>query len=146
MIKVIWMACAAVALAAPAAAQGSAPKQKSSSPMATLYRVDEGLFELRAGEIVDLTDRKVTLHVLKQQDAAAVESQQAIRVQISGIRSEDITLRIGQRLNFQDRNGPARFFGLPDIMKDKTSCFLDFTNVSLPKGAAMIATFRFECN
>lgn len=135
-----------VAFAAPTLAETPAPKQKSSSPTATLYRVDEGVFELRQGEMIDLTDRKVTLHFAKKQNVELAQEQQIISVNISADYSHTWDLEVGHRFDFKNgykNYGIAKPGGI--LMKDKAKCFLDLVDVAVPKGAPMIATFRFEC-
>ena len=42
-------------------AEDKTPKIKSSSPTAKLYRVDEGLFDIRLGDVLDITDNKILM-------------------------------------------------------------------------------------
>lgn len=140
-------AVAAIAITGPVVAETAAPKQKTASPTATLYRVDEGVFDLQQGDVIDLTDRKVTLHFVNKQDQKRAVEEQTIDVTINADYSKTWNLQVGHRFDFKNgykNYGIARPGGI--IMKDKTKCYLDLIKVTVPKGAPMIATFRFECD
>lgn len=123
-----------------AEAEATAPKQKSASTTATLYRVDDGLFDLRAGEVIDLTDRKILLSFLKNSPREQAEEYNQIRVNIAAGEqlSADQPMAVGRRFNLKADYASK-------LLKDKNSCFLDLVSVAIPKGAPMVATFRFSC-
>lgn len=121
---------------AQAPAANSAPKQVTSSVTATLYRIDEGMFDLRHGQSIDLTDRKVLLTFTVSQNASLLESKH-IYLAINGTSQE---MTPGRRLNLKTTNPFTKIFA------DKAECYLDLIDVAMPKGAPMVATFRFECS
>lgn len=135
-----WAAIAAgiISLATAAAAQSPPPEKLSASPTATLYRVDEGLFDLKVGQSIDLTDRKILLHFNGGWNQSRENLEQKyISLSISG-RTDAI--RPGNRWNLKN------IYELQKTLNDKDQCFLDLIDVLVPKGAQAIATFRFSCD
>lgn len=110
----------------------------TSSPTAVLYRVDEGMFDLRRGQSIDLTDRKVLLAIPLQQSPTLAETK-AINFTLNG---QSYFLKPGERLNLKN----VYTEGIGKIFADKTVCYFDLIDVAVPKGAQPVATFRFECN
>lgn len=127
---------------AVSAADGQS-SQSNEAGTAKLYRVDEGIFELREGELLDLTDRAISLHVPKNQNRELAESDQKIKVTLTSNRKREINLSVGDRVNLKGRDGYGAY--TDDSFKDKAICNLDLIKVTVPKGAPVIGTFRFKC-
>ncbi len=126
-----------ILLAPPLKAEGNAPKMKTSSPTAQLYRVDEGIFDIKLGQVLDLTDRKVLMafsNTISGNTREAIKKYQSFRVLFN---SSAVSFSLGQRLNLKSK--------FNDIFKDKDECYLDLIGIATPKGAPVIATFRFHC-
>lgn len=121
----------------PARAAEPAPQKKSSSVTATLYRVDEGMFDLRHGQSIDLTDRKIMMTFNLTQHPGAIADRKQVNFMVKG---HGYSLEPGQRLDLRTWHITQRDF------KDKTECYIDFIDLAAPKGAPMVATLRFECN
>jgi len=132
--------------AAPSpAAPAAAPKQVSSSPTATLYRVDEGIFDIREGQTLDLTDRKILMAFRVISNAYERESfveRKQVRIYFSGAgRTLDNTFNQGQRLDLKNN---TNYY--PKLFADKAECYLDLIDTAAPKGGTLVATFRFVCS
>lgn len=102
---------------------------------AKLYRVDEGVFELRVGKSMDLTNRQVLLSIPVQQDDRMF-AQGRFAIGLSGLR---LTVVVGQRLDLK------RYPNTKKALSDKDECFLDVLDFVAPKGAPGTATFRLSC-
>jgi len=138
-VSLLTLAAMAIALSSIAAAE-NATKPKKAATAATLYRVDEGVFDLRQGEVIDLTDRKVTLHVQQKQHPDYVEKQQRLEGRVGGdTGNQDIIIFVGQRINLKDLHVTREMF------KDRSHCFVDPIGLVAPKGAPIVATFRLSC-
>lgn len=136
-----------ILLAPPLKAEGNAPKMKTSSPTAKkmitssptakLYRVDEGIFDIKLGQVLDLTDRKVLMafsNTMSGNTREAIKKNQSFRVLFNSRQS---SFSIGRRLDLK--------YEFKEIFKDKDECYLDLIGIATPKGAPVIATFRFHC-
>lgn len=123
-----------ILLAPPLKAEGNASKMMTSSPTAKLYRVDEGIFDIKLGDVIDLTDRKVIFSFPVRRNARAELKTKRINIDIN---SRGFYLDIGKRLDIKD------YFR--EIFKDKDECYIDLIGVANPKGAPAIATLRFHC-
>lgn len=124
----------------PLRAEDNSPKMMTSSPTAKLYRVDEGLFDIKLGEVLDLTDRKVLFSFPAQSDdnkREYIRKNQAIKLSIN---SGPAYIEVGKRLDLK-RMGETRA-----IFDDKSECYMDLIGLAIPKGAPVIATFRFQCD
>lgn len=122
--------------AASTSAQTPEPAARPSvTPAATLLRVDEGVFELRQGRSVDLTNKKVLFTFVVEQDRSNFERGR-FRASIAGYTFEG---HVGLRFNLKD-NGYTR-----DYVKDKDTCFLDVVDLVAPKGAPATVTLRLHC-
>jgi hypothetical protein len=119
-------------------ASAAASKQMTSSPTAVLYRVDEGMFDLRRGQSIDLTDRKILLTVKLEQSPDLAERKR-IQFSIMGLGWSAVP---GERINLKQTG----YETVNKIFADKTVCYLDLIDVAVPKGAQPVATFRFECD
>ncbi|MEQ1697381.1 MAG: hypothetical protein ABL901_16235 [Hyphomicrobiaceae bacterium] len=136
-IKVLVATLVLAGLSTPSSAQpAAAPKQTTSSPTATLYRVDEGMFDIKRGQSIDLTDRKVLMTFTLDQHGNMAETKN-INISFNG---QSGYWAPGQRIDMRNWGQLAKIF------KDKSVCFLDYIDLAIPKGAQPIATFRFECN
>jgi hypothetical protein len=107
----------------------------SADDKAKLYRVEEGVFELRAGKSIDLTDRQVLLTLMPMQDAR-VNQQGRFTIALSGQR---YMVMIGQRVDLKHFGTTRKVFA------DKDECYLDVIDFVAPKGAPATATFRINC-
>ena len=127
-----------IAATASATAQQQAPKQKSGTPTATLYRVDGGMFDMREGDIIDLTDRKILLKLIPM-DRNDLEKSKRIKLQVTGSGSRQPALTVGDRLDLHKTDAAS------ELLKDKKVCYLDLIGLTVPKAVPYIATFRFVC-
>ncbi|MEO1719252.1 MAG: hypothetical protein AAFR23_03370 [Pseudomonadota bacterium] len=105
------------------------------------YRVEDGLFALRPGQTIDLTDRNILLAfsgVGSQRRARAANSQRPERaeVRINGSRR---SMSVGDRINL------LRERRLAASLEGKARCYLDLTNLRVARGAPPQATFRLNC-
>lgn len=126
-----------MALTSTASAQDAAPKQKSATPTAILYRVDGGMFDLKAGEVIDLTDRQILLTAPTQERQTDGVNQECFSLVIQSLGLRSCYAR-GSRidLKYGDRQG---------LLKDKAQCYLEMIGIAHPKGAPGVATLRFVC-
>jgi hypothetical protein len=126
-----------ILLAPPLKAEGNTPKMMTSSPTAKLYRVDEGIFDIKLGQVLDLTDRKVLMAfstTMSGNNRTEIKRNQSFWVSFN---SSSVSFSLGKRLNLKSK--------FNDIFKDKDECYLDLIGIATPKGAPVIATFRFHC-
>jgi hypothetical protein len=107
----------------------------SAEDKAKLYRVEEGVFELRGGKSIDLTDRQVLLTLMPPQDARANQPGRFL-ISLSGQR---FMVTVGQRLDLKHYGTTRKVFA------DKDECYLDVIDFVAPKGAPATATFRINC-
>lgn len=106
----------------------SSKAQESSQ--AELYRVEDGVFQLRDGQTVDVTDRFLLL--------AFRLGKRCPEIVLNGRKS---CIEVGDRFNLK-AHVP---FHLGKLFQDKNQCFLDVVKVDAPKGADAIAIFRLHC-
>lgn len=99
---------------------------------AELYRVEEGVFQLKNGQSMDLTDRKV-LFTFRE---VMPKRNDRISVSVNGARE---VLKLGDRVDLKKLRGTAKYF------EGNEECFVDFFKLLVPKGAAAIASFRLYC-
>lgn len=120
-----------IAVAGAASAQGVQVKSADAvlAPAAELYRIEDGVFALRPGMSVDLTDRAILLAFRNVERGRAM-------LTIAGRRESGIT---GTRWNLKQERQTR------DAVADKSECFLDLTTLVAPKGAPPTATFRLRC-
>lgn len=97
----------------------------------TLYRVEEGVFQLREGGVIDLTDRALLM--------AFRIGRRCPEVLVNG---NDACIEVGKRFDLKWRHAP---FHLDNLFSDKRRCFLDVVAITSPKGADATATFRLHC-
>lgn len=109
----------------------SFPVIAESSNKATLYRVEEGTFELNEGQTIDLTDKRVLL--------AFRRGRRCLEIVING--NEDC-MQVGKRYDLKWKHAP---FHLGKLFRDRRECFLDIIGLSNPKGAKAVASFRLYC-
>ena len=98
---------------------------------APLLRVDQGLFAIRIGQSIDLSDRHLLLTLR--------EGTGCLEIRIKG---REACIEAGEHFDLTHEHAP---FHLGDLFKDKKRCFLDVVKVEHPKGAPAIVTFRFYC-
>ncbi len=104
-------------------------------PAAEFYRIDDGVFALRPGMSVDLTDRKILLTFRADWQYSSRDTSRFYIV-LNGDRE---AVRAGTRIDLK-RDNETR-----SAVADKGSCFLDVVNFRAPKGAPPTATFRLSC-
>ena len=99
---------------------------------ALLHRAVAGVFQLDMGKSMDLTEQKILLSFRE------VYTKETKRIVIS-INGKTDVLDLGKRINFLKHNETKQF------MEGYTSCFLDYTDLIMPKGVPPKATFRVHC-
>ena len=102
-------------------------------PSSALKRIDSGTFELRQGQAIDLTDRKVLFAVRSAQDPNPSPS----RIFTVAINGFDRNVRPGERIDLKDV--------LQSVFADSTFCGVDVLDYVAPKGAPATAKFRLIC-
>jgi hypothetical protein len=125
---------ALAALAMGAAQLLVVPAGAAEEP-AKLYRVQEGVFDLRGGKSMDLTDRRVLLTLPAIQDSHLME-QGRFWISLNGQRS---IVTVGARVDLKRQPQTRKTFD------DKDECYLDVIDYVAPKGAPATATFRLSC-
>jgi len=123
--------------AAPAQAQGVRVQSADAvlAPAAAFYRVEDGVFALRPGMSVDLTDRKI-LFAMRADWAYSSREPNRFYVMLNGKRE---VVRAGSRIDLKNERATAA------SVQDKESCFIDVVSFVAPKGAPPTATFRVSC-
>jgi hypothetical protein len=111
----------------PASAQANAP--------AELMMVKKGVFTLKVGQSIDVTDRGILLHMSKIR-AEAGASPTGVSFSVNG---QGGTFSVGYRMDLK------RETSTKDFVKDMRGCFLDLVSAVAPVGAAATATFRLLC-
>lgn len=114
---------------------GQQAATKQAAPGAALYRVTEGVFALRPGQSIDLTDRKILLAVAFQQLSNQLGQGNA-NITING---GGYSVHAGTRIDLKRGLSTAK------TVSDKSSCDLDVTDVATPHGAPPTITFRLNC-
>ena len=126
-VVLVWLMSAASALSqqpVPAAeATGVEP--------APHFRVDDGVFALRPGMSIDLTDIPI-LAAFSGYDA----KRQQVFLKLNGTTHR---LRTGDRVDFMTERR------LRTLTEGRARCYLDLTNVRAARGAPVTATFRLNC-
>lgn len=105
------------------------------APGAGLARIDDGVFELRQGNSVDLTKHAILLTVRPDQSDRLIE-RGLFYVMIAGQQQQ---LSAGKRVDLK------RMRALERELKSTAQCFLDVVSFVAPKGAPATATFRLSC-
>ncbi len=105
---------------------------QSREPGLDFIQVNEGVFDLRLDEVVDLTDRSVLLALVR-------DRRGKLAVRING-SIDPVT--VGERY---DLTQPFAPFFLESTFADKRRCHLDILAVSDPAGGVPSATFRLLC-
>jgi hypothetical protein len=101
------------------------------SRQAELYRVEKGVFQLRDGHAIDVTDRFLLLTFRLDKKCP--------KIVLNGRNSCIVG---GERFDLKWAQAP---FFLGKLFLDKNQCFLDVVKIDAPKGADAIATFRLHC-
>ena len=104
-------------------------------PPAEFYRIDEGVFALRPGMSVDLTDRKILL-TMRQDWQSGRQDTTHFQYNLNGRRSR---AQAGDRIDLKSNRATR------DAVADKGSCFVDVVAFVAPRGAPPTATFRLSC-
>ncbi|HMN72939.1 MAG TPA: hypothetical protein PKA55_13830 [Rhodoblastus sp.] len=125
-----------VAVSGPALSQQAL---QAPTPLATILPAiaGDGVFELKVGQSVDLTDRKVLLTFPVHADnTSELFARKKALISINGAFQQ---VSQGNRLNLKETSATRATF------TDMKSCFLDFLDVVDVRGAKPVATFRFQC-
>lgn len=131
------LAVAAIIVTLPAIVQ-RAGAQKQPDDAAKLQRVDEGVFDLKEGQVLDLTDRRILLAFPKMQgnEIERFTDRRSVRLSING---RTMSLSQGRRFDLKRDRNTAK------TLSDKAECYLDLLNTTAPKGSTPFATIRFVC-
>ncbi|MEO1693865.1 MAG: hypothetical protein AAFR55_01340 [Pseudomonadota bacterium] len=118
--------------ATTAQAQTAVPAaQATGVAPAPHYRVDEGVFGMRPGQSIDLTDRQILLTFVGVNQRA-----NGLTIRLNGARR---TAYVGERIDFlKDRR-------MRDIVQGMGRCYLDVLNLRTARGAPPTASFRINC-
>lgn len=103
---------------------------RQTETVASLQWVSEGMLDIREGQVLDLTDRRVLFHLVEVKNSL-------IFYKINGGYSR---LDMGSRLDLK------KITSTSDTFRDMAECYLDLIGVTAPKGSAPIASFRFICH
>jgi hypothetical protein len=98
---------------------------------AELYRVEDGVFKLKEGKTIDITDKFLLL--------AFRRGKKCFEITLNGGHD---CIDIGKRIDLKIPYVP---FSLGNIFEDRKQCFLDVVGIDAPKGANAEATFRLHC-
>lgn len=109
--------------------------QTGGVPDAQLGYVTRGVFPLREGQSMDLSDRGILL-TLQRATQRDNEGGKAVFT-INGAGGGEY--RVGSRVDLKQRRETR------DFVKDLRVCVLDLVSVSAPQGAPPSATFRLMC-
>jgi hypothetical protein len=129
---------ASVVAAYPLSAFGQQKAAPPPPPGASQHiAVTEGVFDLRLGEVKDLTDRRVTLTFPRRDnDPQRIEERDYIVVLING---NSWSVNPGKRTNLKNFDAVGKTFS------DMTECYLDLLRLTVPRGGTPVAQFRFHC-
>lgn len=119
----------AVLLAVPAASA------QEPVPQAELMMVKNGVFSMKEGQSMDLTDRAILLH-LERVNVRSDGSIEGISLSVNGSLG---AWRVGTRYDLKHAERTR------DFVKDLRICFIDLVNAVAPQGAPPSATFRLMC-
>lgn len=97
--------------------------------------VKNGVFTLKVGESVDVTDRGVLLSLRR----ISTDSSDNVRGVIFTINGSGGSYSVGVRRNLKTERSTRGIF------KDLSSCTVDLVSAAAPKGAPASATFRLAC-
>lgn len=104
---------------------------------AEFFRVEQGVFELKQGQSIDLTDRKVLFTFRDFYGMGErFRKEKNISVYVSG---KSYGIRPGDRIDFKDQRHLSKYF------EGNEQCFLDYVSLIAPKGASAVGTFRLHC-
>jgi hypothetical protein len=112
----------------------SALAQKPNAP-AELMAVTKGVFTLKVGQSIDLTDRGILLH-LSRVNADSSDRITGVAFTINGSGG---SYSVGVRRDLKTERSTM------DFVKDLRSCFLDLVSAIAPQGGPASATFRLLC-
>jgi len=130
----------AVANTAGTATMTEVPEaEKLVVPAGKLMRVDEGVFDLKIGRTIDLTNRRMLLSIRYGRDKSS------FHLTINGMTPQgnevvgNYNWSIGSRIDLKVMESTEEF------VQDKNRCFLDIVDIVDPTGAPGTATFRLFC-
>lgn len=102
-----------------------------------LFMVKKGVFTLKVGQSIDLTDRGILLN-LQNLRRGPDDKVDRVTFTLNGRFIRDA--RPGHRTNLKERSETR------DFLKDIRACFLDLVSAVAPRGASARATFRLLCD
>ncbi|MCH9809419.1 MAG: hypothetical protein K0U74_16975 [Alphaproteobacteria bacterium] len=108
-------------------------------PVGELYRVDEGVFDLKFGQSIDLTNRRLLMRL-------DYDKRRKWLLTINGMVPHGSEVvgstywRTGSRINLKLMESTESF------VLDKDVCTLDVVDIATPKGAPATGTFRLFCD
>ena len=121
----------------------SGVSERIAVPAGKLMRVDEGLFTIKFGETIDLTNRRLLL-TIKNGPVWGEDGRKCCQIAVSGQIitgqwAEAPNALIGKRIDLK------RLKSTSSYVEDKERCFVDVVDVVDRKGAPGTATFRLFC-
>lgn len=132
--KVVIAVSAGMLVAVPAVAMA---QPKTGAAASQHIAVTEGVFDLRVGEVTDLTDRRVLLSLPRNDNQTErLSRDNYIWIAING---KQVRLDPGARFNLKGNYTVGKTFD------DMSECYLDLLRLTVPKGGAPLAQFRFHC-
>jgi len=138
LIFALLLASTATMTGAAAATAGTATMTKVPEaeklvvPAGKLMRVDEGVFDLKIGRTIDLTNRRMLLAITYRG-----REKECCDLILNGLRVS--RWQVGSRIDLKEYRTTQEF------VEDKNRCFLDVVDIVDPKGAPGMATFRLFC-
>ncbi len=94
---------------------------------AKLYKVEDGMFQLREGKTIDVTDQFLLL--------AFRHGKKCFEIMLNG---KSDCIEVGKRVDLKWPHAPF-YFG--DLFKDRNRCFLDVVEIDAAKGADATAAY-----
>lgn len=103
----------------------------------TLYRVDEGVFQLREGQSVDLTDKRLmfTFGIQKCRDGKPCAWCRFRWRAFDCQASDHFDFKSGRQYHYQTRK----------MFAETSECFLDIVSITIVRGAPATGVFRLFC-
>lgn len=103
---------------------------------ALLHRVEAGVFQLKVGHSMDLTENKVLLTFRSLYGFERRPEEKKILITLNG---DSELLMPGHRVDLLKHKQSAK------SLEGYSTCFLDYVGLITPKGVPATATFRLHC-
>jgi len=103
---------------------------------ALLHRVEGGVFQLKVGSSMDLTENKVLLTFRSLYGFERRPEEKKILITLNG---DSELVMPGHRVNLLKHKQSAK------SLEGYSTCFLDYVSLITPKGVPATATFRLHC-